>query len=231
MGLPEKQHLDDVLKVAVWLIDNGLEPNSINSFGDTPARIAARSGNIALLRMLIVKCNLRNATDGSWNATLAEIDPFVDKTAIDKIPREQKLSPIPRQFALFSYATINFYFQVAILDYSKRAPWLTVSVFDSKYKFVEDPYIIASPATYTSGCIFWQQHWHMQTPLETLPPDSYIVIESSYFNTDGIETMKKFILRIVDGECVPGTNRRRLPHAEADVDYIELDLFIENALI
>jgi hypothetical protein len=75
----------------------------------------------------------------------------------------------------------------------------------------------------------------MLTPLEAIPKGSYIVIESSYFNPGGEEIMKKFIINLDEYQTellsAAGDNRRRLPHQEAEIDCIDVDVFIENALI
>jgi hypothetical protein len=71
----------------------------------------------------------------------------------------------------------------------------------------------------------------MQTPLEVIPEGAYIVIESSYFSFgEKEETMKKFIVSL-DEFRKAGENRRRLPHQDVEKDCIDIDVFIENAMI
>lgn len=137
------------LQIASWLLDRGLDGNSVNVDGNTPAKIAARRGNIALLRMLAVKCNLRCSVDGNWSAILAELASAEHRAIIEKIPRELKPSTVPRKFGNFSYITINFLLQITSLDVSKRPPYLSVSLFNINVEYLEDPYIIPFPATYT----------------------------------------------------------------------------------
>jgi len=141
--------VDRMLQVVSWLIDHGLEGNSTNLDGETPAILAARNENITLLRFLAVKYNLRSAADGNWSRVLGELASTEHRTVIEKIPRELKPPSEPRKFGNFSYITVNFLFQITNLDVNKRAPYLTVSVFNANLEYLEDPYIIPFPATFT----------------------------------------------------------------------------------
>ncbi|CAM9455312.1 unnamed protein product [Phaeothamnion confervicola] len=171
-----------VQRVAAWLVENGAEPNTVDGCGQTPLHLAVESGNIGTAASLANKGGDLNAArpgDGKTVVQLAPSDAAVAQLMVQYYHPSERHTLLPPPKKLFGFTYASFLLEKSIVQSTATftAPFVTVSVYNAKGQLTEAPQDVCLPAITRPNYLWWAHTWHMQTPLETLGKNSFVVFE------------------------------------------------------
>jgi len=175
-----------ILQLAMWFIVNGCDINAQNNCGQTALHVAVRYGNIELARCLVMKGADSTIKNHDGNTVLDLSTPeFVKEISAGTSGSVSLVHSAKTQNRLrgYSYLTIQFqkHSQTSTehrQDFeSLRYPFLSIAVYNSQRKLIENIQNMPIPGVRRSSYVWWGCAWHMQTPLENINENCYVVIE------------------------------------------------------
>jgi myosin-5 len=185
----DEQSINQCLNVLCWFIENGSLVSHQNRDGNTPLHLALQHR----LHPLLVKCLLlkgadtktkRNA-DGKTTMELYRSNSDCQDLYGDYFGDFAGSRPVEFPLKMKGYSYFSVFVESQSFEKPQASisnhPVLTFSAFNSKRQLIEAPKDLKEPAMVSSAAgeknITWGSMWHMNTPLENLQEDSYVLIE------------------------------------------------------
>jgi hypothetical protein len=148
--------INDVLKMAFWLIENGCPIDIKNSFGKSALDVANEKSNLTLIKCL----NSKN-----------------------ECKKVHFHLPGPHKLPQYSYLSIHMQCQTFVpskkndsyRQYSDL--FMVISVYNARKTLVESVQVINRPVITRPESVWWATTWHMTTPIENIDNGSFILIE------------------------------------------------------
>ncbi|DAZ96317.1 TPA: hypothetical protein N0F65_008441 [Lagenidium giganteum] len=210
---PEDAHLSkikmdmevDVVKTALWLLENGADINAKTTKRETALKLAFRSNNLLLAKHLLGRGALTSGLSAAELEEVQRMKSALAKSAISSVGSSLASAPLspsqsfkkkvvggasaesdapvlfllkqPGKVRHSSYVSVF----VELIGISSpqllSRPRIVISVLDPQRNMVEmKQQVSVQPMTLTSALV-WAFTWHMQTPLENLPHGACIVFE------------------------------------------------------
>lgn len=169
-----------MMQVAAWLIENGALPTTRDKLGQTALHVAIACNNIDVALVLARRGWDLNAVrkDGKKCIELASGEN-VSQLMMPHFHASERSPLQPPPEKLFGFTYMSFMIEKTTMAGTGDlvAPFLSVSVYNSKGQLSEPQQDIVVPSFKRPNYLWWAQTWHMRTPLETLGKESFVAIE------------------------------------------------------